>query len=127
MINIKPKTETEALFRDLDKPSLHALSYVLRHPDTWPETFIWNYSNCTQCAMGLAHHLWKVPPAKRETGPTIMAHAFAMPYTDAYRIFLGKAYSCQYFFGLINIPIPNSAITPDMVADQIDQYLARVE
>ena len=39
----KHPTETEALFQDLSKPSLHALSYALRHPDTWPEGFVWDY------------------------------------------------------------------------------------
>lgn len=119
-------TETEALFRDLDKPSLHALSYVLRHPDTWPEGFVWNYNVCQHCAMGLAHKLWadKVGRPSCSGGPSIMARSFGMNYEDARAIFIearGAPRHC--FIGPKNF----DAHTPERVADQIDAYLKKCE
>jgi hypothetical protein len=79
----KSKTETEALFCDLDKPSLHALSYALRHPDTWPRSFVWDYKKCDQCAMGLAHGLWgTIAETTPDTGASVMAREFAIPFTS---------------------------------------------
>jgi hypothetical protein len=43
---------------DLDKPSLRGLAYVLRHPELWPSDFVWEFSDCDACAMGLAFRLW---------------------------------------------------------------------
>lgn len=74
---LSSKTETERLFANLDKPSLHALSYALRHPDTWPEGFMWNYNQCHQCAMGLAHQLWNIQEAAVTDGASIMARSSA--------------------------------------------------
>lgn len=125
----KPRTEAEALFSDLDKPSLHALSYALRHPDTWPEGFYWDFSDCGQCAMGLAHELWNVNTAgKYEVAVSRMARAFAMPYGEARHIFGTRDWAEQRkMFGLIKQRAPWGSITPEMVADQIDAYLARAE
>jgi hypothetical protein len=130
MIQTKPRTETEALLRDLNKPSLHALSYALRHPDTWPKDFVWDFRDCDQCAMGLAHRLWKSlpePTSQWREGSSMMARQFAMPYSEAERIFFGDAYTRQQFFGLISTTIPQRDVTPDMVADAIDKYLATAE
>lgn len=135
----RPKTETQALFGDLNKPSLIGLSYMLRHPDTWPEGFIWNYGHCEQCAMGLAHALWKVPDTDTETGASIMARTFAMPYEAADAIFMGNGAwvprrDTSYPEGALwwkrTIPRTTTdleAVTPEMVADQIDKYLATAE
>lgn len=122
----RPTTETEALFKDLSKPSLHALSYALRHPDTWPEGFYWNYDNCDQCAMGLAHQLWRkhVQEVYTETGASVMAKAFGMPYGKAERIFLEGPKNHRYF-GIF--PRGYRTMTPDMVADDIDAYLKSCE
>ncbi len=122
----KTANETEVLFQDLDKPSLHALSYSLRHPDTWPQGFFWDYSNCHQCAMGLAHALWKakIPPTDIHDGASIMAKSFAMPYSEARDIFLeGRGAPRICFIGPRNIDIQ----TPERVADQIDAYLRKAE
>lgn len=139
-----PVNEAQALF--LDKPSLHTLSYALRHPDTWPKGFIWNYKSCDQCAMGLAHQLWKdkVTNADKGTGPTIMARAFAMPYDAARSIFLAEETGRQgrhianwapkrdftkgHLWWKTNwVRLDAQSITPEMVADQIDKYLATAE
>lgn len=115
-------TEMETLFA-LDKPSLHALSYALRHPDTWPNGFVWNYTFCDQCAMGLAHLLWNIGRAGKSNGATIMARAFAMPYTKAEDIFFktNRAFANRRVLHLF--PADYKTVTPDMVADQIDKYL----
>lgn len=136
---IKPQTETERLFADLDKPSLHALSYALRHPDTWPDGFYWQFDQCDQCAMGLAHALWKkIPKAHRHSGASIMAKAFAMPYSDADNIFMGhgewaprRIKTKTVRTGFLGLHLAREtrqtldfrAVTPEMVADQIDAYL----
>lgn len=126
---------------DLNKPSLHALSYALRHPDTWPDGFNWNYLHCEECAMGLAHHLWvnSIPQTNAENAASIMAKRFAMPYTVANGIFMGigkkwrPAYSVTKYTFWTRKPYQvefyhiSKDITPDMVADRIDKYLAEAE
>lgn len=56
-----------------------------------------------------------------------MARRFAMPYETAEQIFFGEAYRKRYFFGLLSEQIPLHEVTPGMVADQIDKYLATAE
>ncbi len=134
------KTEAEKLFQDLSKPSLHALSYALRHPDTWPEDFVWDYRQCDQCAMGLAHALWNsIPEVGLDNGATVMARSFAMPYKAADAIFFGsskwlptkdkvKTTGSLWWKEEKVTRVSNlKAVTPDMVADQIDAYLATAE
>lgn len=135
-ITITPVTSTfneSAFLEDLTKPSLHALSYALRHPDTWPKGFVWKYKNCDQCAMGLAHLLWDTIAISNdaERAVSYAASGFAMPYEEARDIFLGEGdwmpllveghlwwKTTEYDF---------KRVTPEMVADQIDAYLERAE
>lgn len=128
--------EVKALLRDLNKPSLHALSYALRHPETWPADFVWSYTYCDQCAMGLAHVLWKsIPEVDSEDGASVMARSFAMPFGVAENIFLGKGdwiptYTTET--GMLwwkeqHSRQNHNSVTPEMVADQIDAYLATAE
>lgn len=125
MTKLKTKVSESAFLADLDKPSLHALSYALRHPDTWPEGFSWNYTNCGHCAMGLAHKLWsRVPRPYADDGTSIMARAFAMPYTEAKKVFFDA--NCLWGWGKLPYK-PMSAVTPENVADAIDRYIARAE
>ena len=138
---VKQRTEAEHLFADLDKPSLHGLSYALRHPDTWPNGFVWNYKRCQSCAIGLAHQLWNSIPSTGDprTGATIMARSFAMPYGASENIFLGKGPWCPrktwtkiegFLWWKKRVQRSQDdfdAVTPEMVADQIDKYLATVE
>jgi hypothetical protein len=129
--------EVTRLFADLDKPSLHTLSYALRHPDTWPNGFVWNFQDCKSCAMGLAHELWfasenrptgKTPDSYHRAAVSAVARRFALPYAEAQRIFLRSDWAVKSrMFGLVKEKIPMSAITPEMVADEIDRYLARAE
>ena len=128
-VSTKPRTETEKLFA-LDKPSLENLSYCLRHPETWPESFFWDYSHCDQCAMGLAHELWSsIPESNRDDGASTMARSFAIPYEVAQSIFLGREgghcaswtpQKMRWFRSKADL----GSVTPEMVADQIDKHIA---
>lgn len=135
LADTKMHTETEKLFA-LDKPSLENLSYCLRHPETWPEGFIWDYRKCDQCAMGLAHNLWSVVPRTsnlRQVGSSIMARSFAMPYESAACIFYGtldwmptetNRTGPWFWPGSYVTSTISGDVTPEMVADQIDKHLA---
>lgn len=43
----------------LAKPSLEALSYILRHEETWPKNFSWNFDGFFSCAIGLSQQIWE--------------------------------------------------------------------
>lgn len=43
---------------DLSMPSLENLAYVLRHRETWPPDFEWDYRKLSCCAVGLSIRLW---------------------------------------------------------------------
>lgn len=131
----KPQTETEKLFA-LDKPSLENLSYVLRHPDAWPEGFVWDFSDCETCAMGLARGLWDkidFPVDSYDANKhavSAVARAFAMPYAKAKNVFMGDSFDVPFktegtWWWKTSYP-DWSDITPEMVADQIDEYLAEM-
>lgn len=109
---------------DLSKPSLAGLSYVLRHPEIWPDGFEWNYGNCRTCAMGIAHRLWTLVPDLFFVTPDIWIRATAAKFVlageDASRIFgwAGGSRDTQ--------PIGFSQlVTPTDIADLIDAYLAK--
>lgn len=136
-MNTNLKSEA-AFLRDLDKPSLENLSYALRHPDTWPANFTWSFERYSTCAMGLAHQLWSsiVPPPLQDStqcnlGSSIMAKVFAMPFEEAKNIFFGlgpksgwvPTRTAGHLWWKKTLHI-NGAVTPEMVADQIDKYLA---
>jgi hypothetical protein len=105
----------------LDKPSLAALSFALRHPETWPEGFVWDYGNCETCAMGLAYRLWGWI-MKPEHFACDVAHqtsiAFGMRSETAGEIFL----YARRVYG-----ISTEEITPTHIADLIDAHLANSE
>jgi hypothetical protein len=106
-------TQETSFLHDLSKPSMEALSHILRHEEMWPEGFKWDFGGCYSCAMGLAHAIWK-----RIESPNhykISIH-MDMPENVARDIFVRATWCApehRYF-----------EITPEMVADQIDKYLA---
>lgn len=144
MTDIKTKEAQDnlAFLQNADKPTLENLSYALRHPETWPEGFIWNYADCDNCAMGLARKLWNTPGTNKQTGATIMARTFAMPYEEAKSIFMGLAPDGSGADWLPHIEKKEieghlwwkklkttsscdlTNVTPEMVADQIDEFIA---
>lgn len=111
-------TTVKNLARDIERPNLVALSYALRHPDTWPQDFVWNYNECDQCAMALACELWPNLEQPNESDflktKTWISRVFAMSYRTAENIFLK-----------LHMKLSGNAldVTPDDVADAIDAYL----
>lgn len=112
---------------NLNAPSLEGLSYLLRHKELWPRSFPgWNYSWTTNCAMGLAASMW---PEHVETGEVTfcvgeMATIFRMYPADADRIFCRThVYRHSGFFRRLWAAIAGTKVTPEMVADQIDEYV----
>jgi hypothetical protein len=122
-ITAEGQLEVEKLFF-LDAPSLQALSHILRHRELWPEGFAWDYSECETCAMGLAHKLWRLRSqytmavGMHRLVSDDMAKQFAMPDISAQCIFGGR--DLEDVYGVDN----TVDVTPEMVADRIDQYLA---
>ena len=101
-------------------PSLEALAWALRHPESWPPGFKWDYRYCETCAMGLAFRLWE------EVGypcTAYMPRAFAITEDVAVRLFIN-----------LNLEPSRSSrpgrgggmhlVRPEHVADVIDAYLA---
>jgi hypothetical protein len=111
-------TQDDRIAELLAKPSLAGLAYALRHPDAWPEGFVWNFYDCRTCAMGMAAQLWasvsrpiRVPaPMERWTRAT----------------FNLSSYEVEMLFGItlpVSLDIALHKITPEHVADAIDNYL----
>lgn len=103
------RTDFAKMF-DVGKPELHVLSYALRHRDVWPEGFVWDFGDCDKCAMGLVDELWVLFDGSITT-------IFEMRGADAIRLFCSDGYP----------GIPAKDVTPEMVADKIDAYLANAE
>src|SRR6267154_5623306 len=132
------------------RKGLSNLAYVLRNPVLWKEDFRWDfrwvehalttkkttprkwfwqptvtdYIACgtAGCAIGIGRALW--PEMKQYTtkDPNLVepiARFFEMPWDDAARIFGGT--HSRYPVSDIKL------VTPGMVADEIDAYLARTE
>jgi hypothetical protein len=107
------KIESEKLL-DLGKPSLEALSFMLRHRETWPPGFEWNYTHCRSCAFGLAQKTWRLI-ANFGLVDEIAAQWFNISENDAFQIFYRTSIKRRCAMG---------AVTPEMVADDIDLHLA---
>jgi hypothetical protein len=120
--------EVQALASISDKPNLTALSYALRHPETWPADFVWDYSNCTRCAVGLALRLW--PDLKLPTGQsaqeTWIAREMAMSHREAVKIFfkMGPLKEVKRGWFRKEFIADYRRVRADDVADAIDRYLA---
>lgn len=112
---MKHQTFEDAAQIDLSKPSLEALSFLLRHRELWPKGFEWGYGECVSCAMGLAVSLWSIY-RKDSYGDTVRK---ALHVTEEKKEQFNDIF---YFAGSrrgVNL------IIPEMVADDIDAYLAR--
>jgi hypothetical protein len=124
--------EIKALSTISDTPNLVALSYALRHPETWPKDFVWDYGDCSHCAVGLATRLWNKYPEYDDNNTTLrinktwIAREMSMPYREAEKIFFELAPTktiTKGFFRTKKVINDYDAITPDHVADAIDRYL----
>jgi len=109
---------------NLDKPSLKGLIYMLRHPEEWPEGFTWYYNSCSQCAMGLAHTLWRDRvPFPLMANADYVGRIFGLSHHQVNRAFLGNAFrtKCDPQSNIEHIEF--GKVTPDMVADELEKYL----
>ena len=91
--------------------TLRDLSFALRHPETWPKDFDWNYSDCNRCAMGLAHRMWPKQVPEPTTGA--MVDAFGIPVSKASDIFTGAGRN-----GWSNL-----GVRANHIADMIDELV----
>jgi hypothetical protein len=116
--------EITALATISDRPNLTALAYALRHPETWPKNFTWNYEQCESCAMGLAVRLWPSlePPDYNETW---ISREMSMSYREAVSIFfdMGPFQKVKTGWFRSKMVRNKALVTPDDVADAIDRYL----
>lgn len=129
--------QVKALVGLSQKPSLVALAYALRHPETWPEGFVWDYGSCADCAMGLASELWsdrKSPdPDDSDAMRSWIAREMALPLGRADDIFFGlapivtKKVKVGWFRSRTEGKPDWDAVYPEDVADAIDRYLASAE
>lgn len=103
---LKPKPDVDA------RPSLRALSEILRDPARWPAGFVWDYTDCDTCAMGMALELW--PDGVAEADEVEMMRVFGMPRDIAINIFCWLEVDGTF-----------DVVKPDHVADAIDDYLRR--
>lgn len=95
-------------------PDLRDLIYVLRHKETWPPGFEWDYRACTTCAMGLAHRIW--PDKVTRSTSVAMSEAFGMNLDDAQDIFLKSDNMWNTIF--------NRGVSPEYIAKRLTRYLA---
>lgn len=115
---------------DLTKPSLAGLAWALRNLDRWPAYFGWDYSHVQQehscgtrgCAIGLAAIMWS-----KEFGPVTNSRMDVLTAADLFRMSRDDAHGI--FWDAISYGVPYAVchidITPEMVADRIDEHLLR--
>jgi hypothetical protein len=99
-------------------PSLENLSYILRHREWWPEGFRWSYKYCGHCAIGLCHELWDI--GLQSWFPDPNWEGLDPNYRRIFIDSRGKGGILSWI-----IPPSRSDVTLEMVARQIDRYLAR--
>lgn len=102
----------------LASPTLEGLAYRLRHKETWPKDFEFDFDRCHRCAMGLAFQSWfsrvEHEPQGNWAGDHLSAwlrwtsRVFAIPYWDAEKIFGAGTANHR----------------PSTIARRIDAYLA---
>ena len=95
---------------------MSALAYLLRHPQTWPTGFEWDFGNCHTCAMGLSYALWhdQAPTSAAWFGG--VAELLAISACASFAIFVAP--SLRSAHGL-----DAHDISPEMIADEIEQYV----
>jgi hypothetical protein len=105
-------------------PSLENLSYILRHREWWPEGFQWDYRYTDCCAIGLSKELWGIDPTGLHHG--LRDSDLTWEASPSYiRIFASRSGKIAWWRQFPwNYYRQMSSITPDQIADQIDQYLA---
>jgi len=93
-------------------PSLHNLAYILRRPSLWPEGFRWDYRWINHCAIGISEQLWGDRPSE---------FGLMSEWREGIMFCCGQDH--VRLFGW-RIPFTGvfKSVTPEMVADRIDEY-----
>ena len=99
------------LYRNGDRCRAAELSNLLRHRELWPADFEWNYKHPDTCAIGLARRHWNM----RWVSLSVLSQKLGLPEPVAYDIFICLAG---------DLHVRTNKITPELVADAIDAYLA---
>lgn len=97
----------------LSTPSLPALAFLLRHPEYWPEGFVWDYRYRRQCALELASLTWDRPSG--------IIQALGLPRGVAVAIFIFLRPPFSWWRPLAWRGA--SAVRPPHVADAIERWL----
>jgi hypothetical protein len=114
---------------DISKPSIANLIYALRHPQTWPAGFKWNYGGCTTCAMGLVHRLWdsQTPlPDYFSSWVELVCETLEVPPGDEDKfseIFFDLLPQKTFMQWLLRKQPTMADVTPGYVADMLELYL----
>lgn len=93
--------------------SLEGLSFILRNKELWPKDFVWSYTDCGTCAMGLATELFLGNSSRGCT--YVLSQLFKCkedPRLDQIFIHLGNELSKDM-----------NKVTPEDVATALDQYV----
>jgi hypothetical protein len=104
------------------EPSLENLAYVLRHQELWPEGFVWDYRNSSTCALGLCKKLYNLCPEQVDFRLVQSPGASKSIFCD-----WGNEAKPVMLFGFIPLwerKLEMYEITPEIVADRIDNWLA---
>lgn len=97
-----------------------ALIGALRHPETWPPGFEWNFFNCHTCAIGLMHRL--MPGAINWGLPARLTYTAVKDEAESIGAVLGiPAKDAIYLFADVNSYGEYTEITPQMVADKLEE------
>jgi hypothetical protein len=84
------------------------LIHLLRNPSEWPSSFCnWDFNECVNCAMGLAAHTGIVS----ELRPMIVQSELGLEWPDFRNVFIGLPLGTY----------PAVSVTPDMVADKLQE------
>lgn len=126
-----PRDTVALLDTPADVTTLEGLAWRLRHPETWPTDFVWDYSDCRTCAMGLAYRLIAGPIKDPDYIEDFVIEHLPEVRDVADREQLSSSAE-EIFYDLHTVYFSHKCgggwrtqITPRMVADAIDAYLAR--
>jgi hypothetical protein len=116
---MKHTPTTQEPLIDLSTLSLEALSFLLRHKEMWPKDFQWDYSECKQCAMGLAMKLWSDDPNTLESYIILRRSMAMFDFTRPSKL------SHVFLFSHYDEGVKSHQITPEIIADGIDAEIKR--
>jgi hypothetical protein len=70
------------------KPTMKALSFLLRHRELWPSDFVWDYMYHQTCAYGLMLRHWDIKDNSEELVTESAARTLGISQSSACWIFI---------------------------------------